>query len=68
MYGYEFNDCWKLPFIQFHEERYPDLADWLEAAAEEALTVMNLPDKHRKTLRTNKSLERLNEETKGVPR
>ena len=50
--------------IEFYEEHYPNLADWLENTIEEALTVFNLPKKHRKRLRTNNSLERFNAEIK----
>jgi transposase-like protein len=42
----------------------PQLAEWIEANAPEALTVFNLPETHRKKLRTTNSLERLNKEIK----
>jgi len=50
--------------IEFYDDHYPDLAGWLEETIEEALTVFNLPKKHRKRLRTNNSLERFNGEIK----
>jgi len=50
--------------IEFYDDHYPNLADWLDETIEEALTVFNLPEKHRKRLRTNNSLERFNGEIK----
>jgi transposase-like protein len=50
--------------IEFYQDHYPDLADWLDETIEETLTVFNLPKKHRKRLRTNNSLERFNGEIK----
>jgi putative transposase len=49
---------------QKYRESAPKLAAWIEAHAPEALTVFNLPEKHRKKLRTTNSLERLNKEIK----
>jgi putative transposase len=40
----------------------PRLAEWLEAAVPEGLTVFQLPPGHRRRLRTSNMLERLNEE------
>ena len=42
----------------------PKLAAWLEANAQEALTVFSRPEHQRKKLRTTNSLERLNREIK----
>jgi transposase-like protein len=42
----------------------PQLAAWLEVNVPESLTVLKLPEKHRKKLRTTNSLERLNKEIK----
>jgi putative transposase len=47
-----------------YRESAPKLAEWIEANAPEALSVFNLPDAHRKKLRTTNSLERLNKEIK----
>ena len=49
---------------QKYREAAPKLAEWIEANAPEALTVFNLPETHRKKLRTTNSLERLNKEIK----
>jgi len=49
---------------QKYRESAPSLAEWIEANAPEALTVFNLPETHRKKLRTTNSLERLNKEIK----
>lgn len=42
----------------------PKLAEWLEANVPEGLTVFAFPAKHRRRLRTNNVLERLNREIK----
>jgi transposase-like protein len=42
----------------------PKLAEWLESAVAEGLTVFDLPAAHRRRLRTSNMLERLNEEIK----
>jgi transposase-like protein len=42
----------------------PKLAAWLEANVPEGLTVFDFPAEHRRRLRTNNSLERLNREIK----
>ena len=49
---------------QKYRESAPKLAEWIEANAPEALAVFNLPETHRKKLRTTNSLERLNKEIK----
>jgi putative transposase len=49
-------------------ERYrkpaPKLADWLEASVPEALAIFQVPEAHRRRLRTSNLLERLNREIK----
>jgi transposase-like protein len=42
----------------------PKLAAWLEANVPEGLTVFDFPVEHRRRLRTNNGLERLNREIK----
>ena len=42
----------------------PKLADWLEGNVPEGLTIFDFPAKHRRRLRTNNMLERLNRELK----
>jgi transposase-like protein len=42
--------------------RFPELVAWLEKTLEEALTVFNLPEGHRKRMRTTNALERFYEE------
>jgi putative transposase len=42
----------------------PKLAAWLEASVPEGLTVFDFPVEHRRRLRTNNGLERLNREIK----
>lgn len=45
-------------------DRYPDVAELLEAGGEDTLTYMNFPAQHRRRLRTTNGLERLNQEIK----
>ena len=40
------------------------LADWMEAAIPEGLTVFDFPEAHRRRLRTSNMLERVNQEIK----
>jgi len=40
----------------------PELADWLEENAPEALSVFSFPEAHRRRIKSTNSLERLNEE------
>lgn len=42
----------------------PRLADWMEEAIPEGLTVLDLPEHHRRRLRTTNALERINRELK----
>ncbi len=48
--------------VQKYQQRASRLADWMETNLPEGLTVFALPETHRKKLRTNNSLERLNRE------
>jgi transposase-like protein len=48
--------------VQRYAQRYPKLADWLEANLPEGLTVFDFPEAHRRLLRTTNGLERLNKE------
>jgi transposase-like protein len=50
--------------VQKYEPLSKKLAAWLEAAVPERLTVFDFPVEHRRRLRTNNSLERLNREIK----
>lgn len=47
-----------------HVKSAPKLAAWLEANVPEGLTVFAFPAEHRRRLRTNNALERLNRELK----
>jgi transposase-like protein len=47
-----------------YQKTAPQLAAWLEQAAPEALTVLQIPAAHRRRLRTTNGLERLNKEIK----
>lgn len=48
--------------IQKYETVSARLAEWMESALPEGLTVFSFPEAHRRKLRTNNSLERLNRE------
>jgi len=50
--------------VQKYEKTAPEFSDWLDENIEEALTVFNFPEKHRRLIRTVNSIERLNEEIK----
>ncbi len=54
--------------LKYYIEKYakpaPQLSEWMEENLPEGLTVLELPQKHRKKLRTSNSLERLHEEIK----
>lgn len=50
--------------VEKHAKTAPKLADWLEANVPEGLTVFDFPAEHRRKLRTNNGLERLNREIK----
>ncbi len=47
-----------------YEKSAPKLADWLEEAIPEGLTIFSFPAHHRKRIRTGNMLERLNEEVR----
>ena len=54
--------------LKLTAERYrqeaPKLAEWMEPNLPEGLTVLTLPEQHRRRLRTSNMLERLNREIK----
>jgi putative transposase len=50
--------------IQKYQAVAPKLAAWLEGNVPEGLTVFDFPTEHRRRLRTNNGLERLNREIK----
>ena len=50
--------------VQKYAENAPDLAAWMETDIPEGLTVFELPETHRRRLRTTNMLERLNQEIK----
>ncbi|MBT8334624.1 MAG: IS256 family transposase [Deltaproteobacteria bacterium] len=51
-------------FINDYKRTAPELATWAETAVPEGLKVMDLPQAHRRRLRTVNMLERLNKEIK----
>ncbi len=51
-------------FIKRYETTAPRLANWAENALPEGFSVFDLPDHHRKRLRTTNVLERVNKEIK----
>ena len=51
-------------FVKRHEKDAPKLASWAEINLPEGLTVMSLPQSHRRLLRTTNMLERQNKEIK----
>jgi putative transposase len=48
--------------ISVYQDRFPELAIWLEETIAEPLTVFSLPAEHRKRLRTTNGLERYQQE------
>ena len=50
--------------VKKYEKSAPDFSRWLDENIEEALTVFNFPEKHRRLIRTVNGVERLNEEIK----
>ncbi len=48
--------------IEKYMQNAPKLADWLESDLSEGLTVFLFPETHRKRIRTNNGIERLNRE------
>jgi len=51
-------------YVEKYAESAPKLSQWMEENLPEGLTVFQLPQKHRKRLRTTNPLERLHEEIK----
>ena len=51
-------------FIADYQKTAPKLASWTEGAIPEGLVVLQMPQAHRRQLRTNNMLERLNKEIK----
>lgn len=49
-------------FIDDYKDTAPQLADWAENAIPEGLVVFQMPDEHRRRIRTSNMLERLNRE------
>ena len=50
--------------VEKYRESAPKLSEWMERAIPEGLTVFDLPEHHRRRLRTTNVLERLNRELK----
>ena len=46
------------------QDRFPELATWLEETIDEPLNVFSLPSEHRKRLRTTNGLERYHQEVR----
>jgi transposase-like protein len=51
-------------FLNDYKKIAPELVSWAETAIPEGLEVLNLPQAHRRRLRTVNMLERLNKEIK----
>ncbi len=49
-------------FLTDYKDSAPELVAWAEGALPEGMVVFNMPEKHRKRLRTDNMLERLNKE------
>lgn len=49
-------------FVDDYKDTAPQLADWAENAIPEGLVVFQMPDEHRRRIRTSNMLERLNRE------
>ena len=47
-----------------YEDIASELADWMEAAIPEGLTVLDFPESHRRRIRTSNMLERVSQEIK----
>ena len=50
--------------VKEYEQSAPKLATWMEENIPEGLTVLDFPVEHRRRIRTNNMLERLNKEIK----
>lgn len=46
------------------EEGLEEVAEWIEESIDDTLNVLNLPERHRKRMRSTNMLERLNEEVR----
>jgi len=55
-------DAYLKQIVQKYEKSASRLSDWMENNLPEGLTVFAFPERHRRKLRTNNSLERLNRE------
>lgn len=55
-------DTYLKQIVQKYQQSASRLADWMEKNLPEGLTVFAFPEAHRRKLRTNNSLERLNRE------
>ena len=51
-------------FVDLYQETAPKIADWAETNIPEGLSVFQLPEEHRKRMRTTNMLERQNRELK----
>ena len=50
--------------VSAYQDRFPELASWLEDTIEEPLNVFSLPAEHRKRMRTTNGLERYQQEVR----
>ncbi|HUU26662.1 MAG TPA: IS256 family transposase [archaeon] len=50
--------------ISLYEDKYPEIADFLESNVDDVLACFNFPEEHRKRIRTTNGLERFHEETR----
>lgn len=50
--------------VALYQDKHPKVADIIEEGAEETLTILALPEEHRKRLATNNLLERLSQSVK----
>ncbi len=50
--------------FEHHSKTAPKLSEWMETNIPEGLTIFELPESHRKRMRTSNSLERVNKEIK----
>jgi transposase-like protein len=50
--------------VSAYQDRFPELANWLDETIDEPLNVFSLPSEHRKRLRTTNGLERYHQEVR----
>jgi transposase-like protein len=50
--------------VSTYQDRFPELANWLDETIDEPLNVFSLPSEHRKRLRTTNGLERYHQEVR----